>query len=172
MRLSLTLFLVLMLSACSIFSSKDDKSAKTDEAEEIYAKAKEQMERADYTAAIKHFETLQSRFPYGRYAQQALTQLGAWPKAQSRLVRTENVRVALAFVERGEVGAGIVYETDAAASRKARIAAIFPPDSHAPISYPFAVVARNDSAAARQFIEFLGSPAAADVWRRHGFTRR
>jgi len=71
MRLSLTLFLVLMLSACSIFSSKDDKSAKTDEAEEIYAKAKEQMERADYTAAIKHFETLQSRFPYGRYAQQA-----------------------------------------------------------------------------------------------------
>ncbi len=110
--------------------------------------------------------------PVGRYAQQALTQLGAWPKAQSRLVRTENARVALAFVERGEAGAGIVYETDAAASRKVRIAAIFPADSHAPISYPFAVVARNDSVAARQFIEFLASPAAADVWRRHGFTRR
>jgi len=110
--------------------------------------------------------------PVGRYAQQALTRLGAWPKAQSRLVRTENVRVALAFVERGEVGAGIVYETDAAASHKVRIAAIFPAESHAPISYSFALVARNDSSAARQFIEFLGSPAAADVWRRHGFTRR
>ena len=73
MRLSLTLFLLLVLSACSMFSSKDGKSvfSKGDSAEEIYAQAKEQMDRSDYTVAIKHFDTLQSRFPYGRYAQQA-----------------------------------------------------------------------------------------------------
>ncbi len=60
-----------MLTACSIFSSKDEKSAKADSAEVVYAQAMEQMSNANYTGAIKLFETLQSRFPYGRYAQQA-----------------------------------------------------------------------------------------------------
>lgn len=73
MRHSLTLILLLMLSACSIFSSKDGKFGlvKTDTAETLYAEATEQMNRADYNNAIKLFDTLQSRFPYGRYAQQA-----------------------------------------------------------------------------------------------------
>jgi len=110
-----------------------------------------------------------SHVPVGRYAQQALTTLGAWPLAQTRLVRAENVRVALAFVERGEASAGIVYETDARASTRVRVAGVFPADSHAPISYPFAVLARHDSAAARDFLRFLSSDAAREVWRGHGF---
>src|SRR5262249_23948419 len=56
--------------------------------------------------------------PVGRYAQDALTNLGQWDFAQTRLVRAENVRAALAFVERGEAAAGIVYSTDAAISQK------------------------------------------------------
>jgi len=62
-----------MLTACSIFTSKGDKSAseKADSAERIYAQATEQMNDANYAGAIKLFETLQSRYPYGRYAQQA-----------------------------------------------------------------------------------------------------
>ena len=73
MRHSLTLILLLMLTACSIFTTKDEKSAseKLDSAEGIYAQATEQMNNANYTGAIKLFETLQSRYPYGRYAQQA-----------------------------------------------------------------------------------------------------
>ena len=59
-----------MLTACSIFSPKDEKSA-VDSAEGIYAQATEQMNNANYPGAIKLFETLQSRYPYGRYAQQA-----------------------------------------------------------------------------------------------------
>ena len=55
-----------------------------------------------------------SNVPVGRYAQEALTKLGVWDFARTRLVRAENVRVALAFVERGEVAAGVVYQTDAA----------------------------------------------------------
>lgn len=110
--------------------------------------------------------------PVGRYAQQALTTLGVWPLAQRRLVRAENVRVALAFVERGEVAAGVVYETDAALSTKVRVAAIFPADSHAPISYPFAIVGRHDSPAARDFLRHLESAEAREVWRRFGFSTR
>jgi outer membrane protein assembly factor BamD len=73
MRHSLTLILLLMLTACNIFSPKDEKtvSATAESAEGIYAQATEQMNSANYTGAIKLFETLQSRYPYGRYAQQA-----------------------------------------------------------------------------------------------------
>ncbi len=111
-----------------------------------------------------------SNVPVGRYAQEAMTSLGVWPQAEKRLVRAENVRVALAFVERGEVAAGVVYETDAAISQKVRIAGVFPADSHKPVSYPFATVARNDSPAARDFLRFLDSPEAREVWRKFGFT--
>jgi molybdate transport system substrate-binding protein len=108
--------------------------------------------------------------PVGRYAQEALTHLGVWNFAQTRLVRTENVRVALAYVERAEVPIGIVYETDAAISPKVRVAGVFPADSHKPVTYPFALIAKNDSAAAREFLEFLNSSGVRETWRRHGFS--
>jgi molybdate transport system substrate-binding protein len=113
-----------------------------------------------------------SNVPVGRYAQEALTRLGTWEFAQTRLVRTENVRVALAFVERGEAAAGVVYATDAAMSPNVRVAGIFPEDSHTPITYPIAAVGRHDSPAARDFLRLLESPEARDVFRKFGFTTR
>lgn len=40
-------------------------------ADEIYTKAQAQMADQNYEKAVKAFQSLQSRFPYGRYAQQA-----------------------------------------------------------------------------------------------------
>ena len=40
-------------------------------ADEIYAKAQAEMTDQNYEKAVKAFQSLQSRFPYGRYAQQA-----------------------------------------------------------------------------------------------------
>ena len=113
-----------------------------------------------------------SNVPVGRYAQDALTKLGVWNFAQRRLVRAENVRVALAFVERGEAAAGVVYETDAAISKKVRVAGAFPADSHAAISYPVATIAKNDSPAARAFLKFLEGAEARDIFRKYGFSVR
>jgi molybdate transport system substrate-binding protein len=110
--------------------------------------------------------------PVGRYAREALTRLGVWKFAQSRLVRAENVRVALALVERGEAAAGIVYATDAAVSRKVRVAAVFPADSHTPITYPVAIVRQQDGTAARDFVKFLQGPEAAASFRKFGFSVR
>lgn len=107
--------------------------------------------------------------PAGRYAREALQALGLWDAAAPRLARADNVRVAIALVERGEVPLGIVYSTDAAAARGVRVLGAFPADSHAPISYPFAAVARRDGEAARAFLAFLASEEAAAVFRRHGF---
>ena len=110
--------------------------------------------------------------PVGRYAQEALTKLGVWDFAQTRLVRAENVRVALAFVERAEAAAGVVYETDAAISPKVRVAGVFPADSYTPVSYPAAIVAGKDNADARGFLRFLESPEAHATFRKFGFSIR
>jgi molybdate transport system substrate-binding protein len=113
-----------------------------------------------------------SNVPVGRYAQQALTFLGAWEAAAPRLVRAENVRIALSFVERGEAVAGVVYQTDAALSSRVRIAGVFPADSHIPISYPVAIVARFDVPAAREFLRYMQADAAREVFKRYGFSVR
>ena len=110
-----------------------------------------------------------SNVPVGRYAQDALTKLGVWNVALPRLVRAENVRVALVFVERGEAAAGIVYETDAAISRKVRVAGVFPADSPAPVTYPVAAIAKYDGPAVRELLRYLQTAEAAAVFRKYGF---
>ncbi len=106
--------------------------------------------------------------PVGRYAQAALTQLGLWAEVGPRLVRADNVRSALAFVERGEAAAGIVYATDALVTRKVQVVARFPRSSHPPIHYPAALVA-GAPPEARAFLDALGSPQAQPAWRAAGF---
>lgn len=108
--------------------------------------------------------------PVGRYAEQALRNLGGWDAVAPRLVRAESVRAALAFVERGEVGAGIVYSTDAAISSKVKVAGAFPARSHNAIVYPIAAVAGRADDEARALLAFLAGPEARAILRRHGFT--
>jgi molybdate transport system substrate-binding protein len=107
--------------------------------------------------------------PAGRYARSALTTLGVWNDVADRLVRADNVRSALAFVARGEVPLGIVYETDARIDKKVRIVDLFPENSHLPISYPVALT-RTANAKAASFVEFLRGPAATAAFEKYGFT--
>ena len=110
--------------------------------------------------------------PVGRYARQALEKLGLWAVAESRLARAENVRAALLLVERGEAPYGIVYSTDAAITRKVKVVATFPADSHPPISYPMAVVKSRDGPAARALLAELSGPAAKAIYAKNGFVVR
>jgi molybdate transport system substrate-binding protein len=107
--------------------------------------------------------------PAGIYAEQALRKLGLWDKIAPRIAPAADVRSALLQVERGETPAGIVYSTDAAASKAVSIAGVFPDHSHNPITYPFAVIKSGDTPDARAFLEFLATPAAREVWTRNGF---
>lgn len=74
MRHSLAVFLLLTLAACSIFDPLPGGSAPTGQmpVEEIYRNAKNELNDENYSTAIALYETLQSRYPYGHYAQQAL----------------------------------------------------------------------------------------------------
>jgi molybdate transport system substrate-binding protein len=109
--------------------------------------------------------------PVGRYAQAALTWMGGWEALAPRLARADNVRAALLLVERGEAPLGIVYATDAAASRGVRVLGTFPAGSHPPVTYPFAQTRRAaGNTTARALLEFLAGPEAAPAWQRFGFT--
>jgi molybdate transport system substrate-binding protein len=104
--------------------------------------------------------------PAGIYAEQALKNLGVWDFAQHRLAPSADVRSALLLVERGEAPAGIVYATDAKVSTSVMIAGVFPPDSHDPISYPFAIVKGADTEDARALLRFLTGPEARTIFVR------
>ncbi len=108
--------------------------------------------------------------PAGRYGKAALESLGVWDSVASHVVQSENVRLALAFVARGEAPAGIVYATDAAAEPAVKVIGTFPADSHKPILYPVAMTAGSTNPDTRAFFDFLQSDAAALAYRKQRFT--
>ena len=108
--------------------------------------------------------------PAGRYARAALTWMGQWEAMAPRLARADNVRAAMLLVERGEAPAGIVYATDAQAMPGLRVIGRFPPESHPPITYPFALTRQGQQLPqARALLGFLTGSEAMPLWARHGF---
>ena len=107
--------------------------------------------------------------PVGRYAHEALANLGVWDEVAPRLVRADSVRSALAFVDRGEAALGIVYATDAMVDKNVRVVGMFPASSHMPIIYPAALTtgARGDAA---KFLAYIRGPAGDLAFRHYGFT--
>ena len=106
--------------------------------------------------------------PAGKYAKAALTSLGVWNAVADRLAQAENVRVALAYVARGEAPLGIVYTTDAVAEPKVRIVDTFPDNTHAPIVYPVALT-KDAKPVAGEFLGFLSGREATDIFQKAGF---
>lgn len=56
------------MAACSFIDKHDPTAGYS--AEKLYREAKEALDGGQYDLAIKRYETLESRFPYGRYSQQ------------------------------------------------------------------------------------------------------
>ena len=66
----LALILVFGLSACGLLSDRQVDQQDWS-ANKFYSEAKEKLNEGNYTAAIKLYESLEARYPYGRIAQQA-----------------------------------------------------------------------------------------------------
>lgn len=66
---------IVLVSGCSWFSKDDsdkvDLSDPTISAAQLYDEATQAMHEADYGTAIKKFETLEGRYPFGAYTEQA-----------------------------------------------------------------------------------------------------
>ncbi len=86
MRHSLALILLLSLTACSLFTPlPSEDSGKVRPAADIYADAMSQMDDGNYDDSVGLLQKLQSRYPYGRYAQQAQLEIAyAYYKAEEQ----------------------------------------------------------------------------------------
>jgi molybdate transport system substrate-binding protein len=119
---------------------------------------------------VKKVALAGEKVPAGKYAEQALRSAGLAEQLRTKIVRGQDVRMTLAFVERGEAEAGIVYETDVRVSRKVETAYRFDPRSHDRIVYPLVLLrAAEKNENARKFHAFLRMAEARAVFERHGF---
>lgn len=74
-RLLTTLFVALALAGCSTFGDTPDETVGWS-ANKLYAESKDAQSDGSWDKAAKYLEKLESRFPYGRFAQQAQLELG------------------------------------------------------------------------------------------------
>src|SRR5437773_1608032 len=82
------LFLAFALGGCGIFGDKLDPK-KNWEAADYYKAAKEEFDSQNWDAAVKLYEQLEAKFPFGRFAQQA------------------QIEVAYAYYKQGETAQAI-----------------------------------------------------------------
>ncbi|MFN0020785.1 MAG: molybdate ABC transporter substrate-binding protein [Pirellulaceae bacterium] len=124
--------------------------------------------------AVKKIALASEKVPAGMYADQTLTKLGlldALVKAK-KIVRGQDVRTALAYVERGEAEAGIVYSTDLLVAKKVEQVHEFDPALHDEIVYVLVLLKHgDDNPAARDFYDFLTSKVADKTLKQFGFER-
>lgn len=108
--------------------------------------------------------------PAGIYAKEFLQKQNLWTGLEPKIVPTENVRGALSAVEAGNADAAIVYKTDAAISKKVKVAYEVPATDSPAISYPVAVLkdAKNPDGA-KAFLKRLYSDEATAVFHKFGF---
>ncbi|UUM32544.1 molybdate ABC transporter substrate-binding protein [Vibrio japonicus] len=105
--------------------------------------------------------------PAGIYAKESLKNLGIWPSVKDHLAPTNNVRIALALVERKEASLGVVYRTDAQLSNKVNVLGILPESTHQPIIYPMAQL--NERPVTKAFSTFTQQEKSKEILAKFGF---
>ncbi|MCI8649495.1 MAG: molybdate ABC transporter substrate-binding protein [Anaerotruncus sp.] len=109
--------------------------------------------------------------PVGQYTAEIFESLGLTDALQDKLIYAKDVREVLAWVETGNVDAGIVYATDAKISEKVKCACTAPENSHKRVVYPVGLTVQGaEKPAAHQFLDYLFSSHAAEIFSRYGFS--
>jgi len=119
MIIRVLLFILLLSSAgCSFFGTDEDDSARSWTVDRLYNEAKGALDSGYYSKAVKYYEFLETRFPFGVYGQQSLLDLAyAYHKTEDfdaaisacdRFVRLypQNPHVDYAYYLRGLVNFG------------------------------------------------------------------
>ncbi|MFL6719674.1 MAG: outer membrane protein assembly factor BamD, partial [Burkholderiaceae bacterium] len=85
---------MLSLSACSLLQIDPIDETRNWSAQKLYAEARDELNAGGYEKSIKYFEKLESRYPFGTYAQQAQMDIAY------AYYRSDDQAQALAAVER------------------------------------------------------------------------
>lgn len=111
--------------------------------------------------------------PYGRAAVAAMKHSGVYDRVAGRLVLGENISQAAQFVESGNAQAGFVALAHAAAPGmrgKGKYWEV-PPDAYPPLAQGVVVLSHaQDKNEAAQFLEYIKTKEAAELFRKYGFT--
>jgi molybdate transport system substrate-binding protein len=107
--------------------------------------------------------------PSGVYARTWLESIGLWDQVKPKVVPTLDVRAALAAVESENADVGIVYRTDAAISKRVKVAFEVQREQGPAIVYPLAPLAGSKKPATSQLVRHLTSAAARETYARYGF---
>lgn len=158
-------------------SEKEHKKGLKEETESNFEAEKERL--------IFHLSTLKklghpliiadaSHVPLGEYTKQALTNVHLFSSMKSLFIPSNDARSALAFLERGQADYGILYRSDAEASKKVRIQQYVPLQLHGPINYYLVKVccAQSQSSLASEsaidaLYRFLLSDKITEIFQKH-----
>lgn len=120
------------------------------------------------TIAIGNPETV----PAGKYAIEALSNIGIKEELEEQFVFSKDVRQVLTYVETGNADIGFVYKSDALQGKNIKIISTIDKDLYDAIHYPGAVIRgskRKDDA--QDFLQFLVKEDAQEIFKKYGFLK-
>jgi len=108
--------------------------------------------------------------PYGRAAEQVLKGQGLWEPLQGRFAIGEDIAQAVRFATSGSAQGGLVAYSLVLAPQVRALGsfALVPAEWHLPLRQRMALM-KTAGPVAREFFDYLRSPAARVIFRRHGF---
>ncbi len=110
--------------------------------------------------------------PYGKRAEEALRAAKLWNAVKSKMVYGENVTQAAQFVQTGNAQVGIISLSLAVSPELSRKGGYYliPDNLHEPLEQGFIILKRAEhNALARQFADYMNTPAARAIMTRYGF---
>jgi len=109
--------------------------------------------------------------PVGQYSEEIFTSLKILDSVKKKVVYGKDVKEVLAWVETGDVDAGVVYGTDAKTSKKVKVVATATKDLYkTPVVYPVAVIkASKNVEDTKTFLKYLSGSNAKAVFVKYGF---
>ncbi len=120
--------------------------------------------------AVRRIAIPEHAVPVGRYAREWLGTHQLLERLAPRMLQTEHARATLSAVDLGHADVAIVYATDAALARSARVAFEVPLREQPHILYVAAPLAESRSLPlARRFVQFLAGDSAQRVLGAAGF---
>ncbi len=128
----------------------------------------EDLKNVNGTIAIGNPESV----PAGQYGKEVLTNLSVWDGVESKLSLGTDVTSVLNQVAQGSADCGIVYSTDAKSNSDVKVVCEAPDDAlKTPVIYPVAMLKDSEHKdAAKEFLNFLQTKEAKDVFVEYGFT--
>ncbi len=133
----------------------------------------ENWDRALMSARIKKIAIANPAIaPYGKAAQESLTQKGIWNDIQSKMVQGESIAQVNTYITTGVVDVGFTTQSlikDAEGKTKLYWKAI-DPKSYTPIKQGMIIIkATKEAESAEKFYQYMLSPAAKAILKEYGY---